>query len=215
MQATFSNPTIFGSPRTYAPTLSRCSAQDLLDRSQAGDLEARHELVGRYRSIIQATASRMAANRHDAEDLSAEIYLHVFNVVNSCKNVQTLPGWIKRIAINEFYQSCRRERRRPLQTSLEVMVEAGGDAVLCADESQNPARIVMDRVEKKERTERLQKALRSLPEHHRELCDMYYAKQRSFDEIARETGLAIGTIKSRLFRARESMQRKLGDLIEA
>jgi RNA polymerase sigma-70 factor (ECF subfamily) len=214
MQATLNFTTSLAPRPSYRP-LSRCSAQELLDRSQAGDLEARHELVGRYRSVIQATASRMSANRNDADDLAAEIYLHVFNVVNSCKNVQTLPGWIKRIAINEFYQSCRRERRRPQQTSLEVMVEAGGDAVLCADESENPATIVMAREEKKERSERLAKALHSLPDHHRELCDLYYAKQRSFDEIARETGLAIGTIKSRLFRARESMQRKLGDLIEA
>lgn len=214
MQATL-NLSTPSAPRPSYRSLSRCSTQELLDRSQAGDLEARHELVGRYRSVIQATASRMAANRHDADDLAAEIYLHVFNVVNSCKNVQTLPGWIKRIAINEFYQSCRRDRRRPLQTSLEVMVEVGGDAFLRADESENPATIVMEREKTKERSERLKKALLSLPAHHRELCELYYAQRHPFEEIARETGLAIGTIKSRLFRARESMQRKLGDLIEA
>ena len=215
MQATqtFSTPLL--SSRRSGHSLNRCTTQELLDRSQAGDLEARHELVGRYRSVIQATASRMAANRNDADDLAAEIYLHVFNVINSCKNVQTLPGWIKRISINEFYQSCRRERCRPLQTSLETMVEAVGDGFLGADESANPATIVLERAEKKERTERLKKALLSLPDHHRELCNLYYAQRQTVEEIARKTGLATGTIKSRLFRARESMHRKLADLVVA
>ena len=215
MQATqtFSTPPL--SSRRSGRSLNRCTAQELLDRSKSGDLEARHELVGRYRSVIQATASRMAANRNDADDLAAEIYLHVFKVINSCKNVQTLPGWIKRISINEFYQSCRRERCRPLQTSLETMVEAVGDGFLGADESANPATIVLDRAEKKERTERLKKALLSLPDHHRELCHLYYAQRQTVEEIARKTGLATGTIKSRLFRARESMHRKLADLVVA
>ncbi len=212
VQATFPTSNLsfpFASHRhNGARSLASCPPQELLTRSQGGDLEARHELVGRYHSIILATASRMSASRSDADDLAAEIYLHVFNIINSCNNVKTLPGWIKRIAVNEFYQRCRRERRIPLHVSLDSI----GDAPL-SDESENPARIVHERDEKRERSERLQKALQSLPPHHRELCELYYTQQRSLDAIAKETGLAIGTIKSRLFRARESMQRKLHDLI--
>jgi RNA polymerase sigma-70 factor, ECF subfamily len=215
MQATQNFSTSLLSSRPNVRSLSRCTTQELLDRSQAGDLDARHELVGRYRSVIQATASRMAANRNDADDLAAEIYIHIFNVINSCRNVQTLPGWIKRISINAFYQSCRRQRSRPVQTSLETMIELGGDGFLGADESANPATIVLDRVQKEELSERLKKALLSLPEHHRQLCYLYYSQDRSIEEIAQETGTAVGTIKSRLFRARESMHRKLADLVVA
>ena len=214
MQATI-NLLTPSAPRPSYRSISRCTTQELLDRSQAGGIEARHELVGRYRSVIQATASRMAANRNDADDLAAEIYIHVFNVVNSCRNVQTLPSWIKRIAINEFYQKCRRARRHVPQTSLELMVEVGGDAVLPVNESENPATILMERFVTEERQERVQKALQSLPKHHRDLCEMYYVKQIPFEQITQETGIAIGTIKSRLFRARESMKRKLSDLIVA
>jgi RNA polymerase sigma-70 factor (ECF subfamily) len=201
-------------PASYlsSRSLERLSDQQLLDRSKAGDTDARHALVGRYRSVIRATATRMSSNRQDAEDMDAEIYLHIFHVINSCKFIGTLPGWIKRVSINEIYQAWRRKGRQPLQTSLEAVLEASGDAVLCADPHENPATILIERTEKEALTERLKKALLSLPEHQRILCDLYYDQCRSFEEISKETGLAMGTIKSRLFRARESMLRKMGDL---
>jgi RNA polymerase sigma-70 factor, ECF subfamily len=215
MQATLT----FSAPRTARPSsfrsLDRCSVDELLQRSQGGDLEARHALVGRYQSIIHATANRMASNRPDAEDLATDIYLHVFSVINSCKNTATLPGWIKRVAINEVYQTWRRKGRMPAQASLEAVVEASGDNILRADDSENPATILMSRLVQEERSERLRVALASLPAHQRILCELHYIHRRSFEEIAHETGVALGTIKSRLFRARENMQRKLGDLAAA
>lgn len=210
VKMTYSTPT----PTSYLSSrpLERLTDQQLLDRSKAGDTEARHVLVGRYRSVIRATATRMSSNRQDAEDLDAEIYLHIFNVINSCKFITTLPGWIKRVSINEVYQAWRRKSRQPLQTSLETVLETCGDAVLGTDASENPASILIERTEKEALSERLKKALLSLPDHQRILCDLYYDQCRSFEEISKETGLAMGTIKSRLFRARESMHRKMSDL---
>jgi RNA polymerase sigma-70 factor, ECF subfamily len=196
-------------------SLERCSTEELLVRSQRGDLEARHVLLGRYQSIIQSTASRMAATRQDAEDLATDIYLHIFSVINSCKNIQTLPGWIKRVATNVVYQSWRKKGRQPLQTSLEAIVEVVGDSVLSSDASANPATILLERTIQEERNARLQTALTSLPAHQRVLCDLHYNQKKSFEEISQETGLPVGTIKSGLFRARETMHRKLGDLLYA
>ena len=213
MQATLT----FSNPQAARPlpfrSLERCSTEELLVRSQCGDLEARHVLMGRYQSIIYSTASRMASTRQDAEDLATDIYLHVFSVINSCKNIQTLPGWIKRVATNVVYQSWRKKGRQPLQSSLEAVVEAAGDGILGTDESANPATMLLERTIQEERSARLQAALTSLPAHQRVLCDLHYNQTKSFEEIAQETGLPIGTIKSRLFRARETMQRKLGDLL--
>lgn len=202
-------------PLAVRRNLERCSVQELLQRSQCGDLDARHALVSRYQSIIHATANRMSASRHDAEDLATDIYLHVFRVINSCKNIQTLPGWIKKVAVNEVYQAWRRKRRQPASLSLEGLTEASGDGVLSADPDENPATVVMEEIGREIRDARLRQALQSLPAHQRVLCEMHYGQGRSFDDIAGETGLAIGTIKSRLFRAREALQRKLGDMAVA
>lgn len=196
-------------------SLERCSIEELLLRSQQGDLDARHALVGRYQSIIHSTANRMASTRQDAEDLATEIYLHIFSVINSCKNTQTLPGWIKRVATNEVYHLWRRKRRQPTQSSLEAFIEASGDGILRADDSSNPAILLMERARQQERRTRLHTALLSLPPHHRILCDLHYVQQKSFEQISEEIGIPLGTIKSRLFRAREAMQRKLGDLADA
>ena len=107
-------------------TLSSRSVGELLHQSQNGNLPARHELVGRYRSVIHATAFRMSSNRVDAEDLTEDIYLHVFGVINSCNNTQTLPGWIKRVATEgppgTRYLLSLREGSRPLQ---DLMLDSG------------------------------------------------------------------------------------------
>lgn len=215
MQATLAFSTPQTARRSAFRPLSHCSVEELLQRSQAGDLDARHALVGRYQTIINATARRMANNRNDADDLAADIYLHVFTVINSCNNTKTLPGWIKRVAINEVYQGWRRKSRGPVQASLEAVVEASGENVLRTDESEDPATILMSRLVEEERSARLHAALASLPAHQRSVCELHYLHRRSFEEIAHETGVALGTIKSRLFRAREAMQRKLGDLVPA
>ena len=173
---------------TYPASLERFSAHELLKRSQKGDLDARHELVSRYKSVIFSTANRMASNRQDAEDLATDIYLHVFRVINSCKNIQTLPGWIKRVAINVVYQAWRRKGRQPAQVSLEVVVETCGDTILRSDETLDPATILMERTEQGERCERLTKAVQSLPAHQRLLCELYYAQRRSFEDICSRNG---------------------------
>lgn len=198
---------------TTDPSLRRSSPEELLRRSQRGELAARHALVGRYDNIIRATATRLAGPGQEADDLSTEIYLHLFSVIHRCKNVQTLPGWIKKIAVNEVYLRYRRHRRLSRHLSLETLLATVGEAALGTDLDQNPAHVVLEALQHHERRERLQQALSSLPEHHRDICERFYQQQHTCEEIVEETGLALGTVKSRLFRARGSLQRKLGDLI--
>ena len=69
------------------------------------------------------------------------------------------------------------------------------------------------RLEAAERSRRIALAVSSLTETHREIFDLFYTQNRSYEEIADMTGLSLGTVKSRLFRAREALQRKLGDLV--
>lgn len=174
--------------RISQSSLERFTDQQLLDRSQAGDTDARHALVGRYRSVIRATAMRLSSNRQDAEDRDAEIYLHVFRVINSCNNIQTLSGWIKRVAINEIYQNWRRKKRQPQQVSLESIVESSGEGVLRGEESTNPATILLEQTETQDQSERLSRALVSLPAPQRLLCDLYYVQRRSLSRSPKRQG---------------------------
>src|SRR5689334_18481896 len=89
--------------RTTNRHFRRCSPLELLTLSREGDNDARHCLVGRYQGLINALAWRMTSNPSDAEDMISEAYLRVYRVLHSCQNVETLPGWIKRITINVFH----------------------------------------------------------------------------------------------------------------
>lgn len=191
--------------------LERLSPLELLTMSQAGDQEATHCLILRYRSLIEARACRLAADPQEAADLTSEAYVHIFAVLNTCRNVETLPGWIRRITTNIFYKMYRDQKRRR-ETSLEGLISKVGD-LISPRTDHDPAQEVLDAFRLGERRQRMCDALRSLPEFYRVMLEMFYIKNLPYAEIASQTGLSLGTVKSRLSRARDILRRKLGDLI--
>lgn len=191
--------------------LSKLANPDLLQMSKDGNVEAAHCLISRYTPLIASVARRLAPNPSDAADVVSEAYLRIFEVINSCRSVETLPGWIKKITINVFNRLWYKKRRAQ-GVSLDYLMEVAGDTVIPATE-ENPATTVLGEWENKERERRLGLALESLSEPYREIVDMFYTQNLSYEDIAQKTGLSLGTVKSRLFRAREALQRKLGDLI--
>jgi len=189
--------------------LNRTSDESLLELHRQGYSEAAHVLLSRYQNIIQATARRMVPKGMDAGDVASEIYLHLFNVVHTCRNTQTLPGWIKRISINVFHTLYQKNRRHQ-SLSLDQMIEDAGEAAL---PRVNEAPLL--RLESELVLGRFDKAVASLPETYRKVWDLYFREERSYEEIAQIMDLSLGTVKSRLFRAREALQRKLGDCLAA
>ncbi len=190
----------------------RLSAAALLSLSQAGNEGASHCLIVRHQELIRTLAKHLTANPADADDLVSETYLRLFTVLNSCRNVDTLPAWIKRITRNECYRLYNLRRRRQAVVSLDHLTEIAGDHFLPTT-SNDPARMVMGALEGAERLRRLGLAVGSLPESSRLVVEMFYLRDQSYDQIANQTGLHVGTIKSRMFRARKELQRRLHDLL--
>ena len=189
--------------------MNRMSDDSLLELHRQGYTDAAHILLSRYQNIIQATARRMVPRGMDAGDVASEIYIHLFNVLHTCRNTQTLPGWIKRISINVFHTLYQKNRRHQ-SLSLDQMIEDAGEAAL--------PRVVdtpLIRLESELVVGRFDKAVASLPETYRKVWDLYFREERSYEEIAQQMDLSLGTVKSRLFRAREALQRKLGDCLAA
>lgn len=207
---TLTLPTSPTRPVTARSGFGRMSDHDLLVLSRSGNAAAAHCLIGRHRHVIESVARRVSHSRTDAADLVSEIYLRVFDVLNSCRNAAALPAWIKRVALNVFRGLYRRDRRRP-SISLEVLEEAAGDRLLPVVD--DPEQMPESRLERRERDQRIHRAVASLSAEHRELVRMFYLEDLCYEEIAVRTGLKPGTVKSRLFRAREALVRKLGDMI--
>lgn len=190
----------------------RCySDPELLALARAGDQEAAHCLINRFLPVIRKVASRLTPHPTDALDLASDIYLRIFEVINTCRDLRTVPAWINRIGLN-LYICQSRKKRLVRSVSLELLMEVAGDRFAPVDDS-DPAEALMGAFVEQERVQRIRAAVGSLSHPYRDLIEKYYLHRQSYQEIARCTGLSLGTVKSRMFRAREALQRKLGDLI--
>jgi RNA polymerase sigma-70 factor (ECF subfamily) len=185
---------------------SRFADEEMLRRCRSGEKRALEALLKRFERPIYALAYRLSGNYDDTNDIAATAFLRICQTIHHCKSAITLPAWVNRIVTNVFYDMCRRNQRRPA-VSLDEMIERTDESALpfTNEQDKSPFNNICDR----ERRSLIEKTIATLPEAHRELVTMFYQEERTYEEIATVTGLPIGTIKSRLNRARATLQRKL------
>ena len=186
--------------------VDKATNETLLNRCHVGDRAALEELLKRFQRPIFHLAYRLAGNHDDASDVAAQAFLRICQVIGTCRCAITLPAWINRIVANVFYDMCRRAKRRPA-VSLDALVEETGGSFLAADETREIS--PTEYVEQNERKQILDHAIAELPETQRKMVRMYYQEDHSYDEIASMMGVPIGTVKSRLNRARLALQKQL------
>src|SRR2546421_10041203 len=186
--------------------LERLSAEELLSRCNAGDADALRALLSRYERSIYHLAYRLSGNYDDANDIAAQAYLRICQVIGSCRCAVTLPAWINRIVANVFYDNCRKAQRNPA-ISLDALAEKTNGAFMAAANSRESSPEAY--VEGKERTGILNRAIAALPSYQRQMVNLFYREDRTYGEIADIMGVPIGTVKSRLNRARMALQEKL------
>ncbi|MBC7528474.1 MAG: sigma-70 family RNA polymerase sigma factor [Chthonomonadaceae bacterium] len=182
------------------------SNEILLNRCRKGDQNAVHTLLRRFEGQINGLAYKMTGNYDDANDVAAEAYLRICRMIGSCRSAEALPAWVSRVVANAYYDLCRRSMRTPA-VSLDSIVEKSDDAYLVADETNtnSPERYVVAR----EKRRLLDKAIAALPKNQRDIIQQFYLDEQSHEEISGSMGIAVGTVKSRLNRARMMLQQKL------
>jgi RNA polymerase sigma-70 factor (ECF subfamily) len=192
------------------PSLSRQmeiqTAEELLERCRQGDKEAFEQLLSRYNRPIFHLAYRLAGNYDDAHDIAAEASLRIYQVIGTCKYAVTLPAWINRIVTNVFFDMYRRSQRCPA-VSLDALAEKTNGAFLAAKETGSIS--PQTHAEENERKVILNDAISALPDHQRKMVTMFYQEDRTYEEIADMMGISVGTVKSRLNRARLALRKML------
>jgi RNA polymerase sigma-70 factor (ECF subfamily) len=185
---------------------SQFADEEMLTRCQHGEKRALEALLKRFERPIFALAYRLSGNYDDTNDIAATTFLRICQTIHSCKSAITLPAWVNRIVTNVFYDMCRRSQRHQA-ASLDEMMERTSKATLpFADtEEKSPLAYVSQREQKTV----VDRAIEALPEAQRTLVQMFYQEERTYEEISSETGLPVGTIKSRLNRARNTLHRRL------
>ena len=175
----------------------------LVARSQAGDLSAFNELVEAYQGQVYNLCLRMLRSVQGAEDATQEAFLAAYRHIRSFRG-GAFRAWLLRIAANACADELRRRRRRP-QISLEQASEDQERPLDVPDSGETPEDFALRR----ELNRTLQAGLLTLPPDQRlavVLCDVHGL---SYEEIAGSTRASIGTVKSRISRARERMRRYL------
>lgn len=171
--------------------------------ARAGDLTAFNRLVLHHQQTAYNVALRTLGDPDAAEDVTQEAFFAAYRGLAQFRG-GSFRAWLLRIVVNACYDRSRRQRRRPAQ-SLDQLLEADDTPFDPIDPTPNPE----ERVLTQELAARLQRALNELPADQRVtvvLCDV---QGLSYDEAAEATGVPLGTVKSRLSRARARLRELL------
>jgi len=183
----------------------------LVKRAQGGNLEAYDELVQRYQERIYATVYHMTSNHEDANDLTQESFIKAFQALKSFKGGSTFYTWLYRIAVNKTINFLKQRKNRIHLSLNDLDFNVEHDPDLLA--------FVSDKTPRREATlselqEKLNTALMKLSEPHRLVVVLHDVQGLSHEEIAKVMDCNIGTVRSRLFYARQQLQAWLSDYLK-
>ena len=184
---------------------------DLVKLARRGDLKAYDELVKRYQERIYATIYHMTSNHEDANDLAQESFIKAFSALKSFKGGSTFYTWLYRIAVNKTINFLKQRKNKYHLSLNDIDFNAEHDPDLMALISdKTPTRdVALSELQKK-----LNEALLKLSEPHRMVVVLHDVQGLSHDEIADVMDCNIGTVRSRLFYARQQMQGQLADYLK-
>lgn len=191
-------------PQTSILTdLSSAGDRELVVTAAAGVEGSFEELVRRYQRPISAYVYRMVGDYESALDLTQEIFIKVYGSLSRYRPEFKFSTWIYKIAHNSAVDHLRRNsgRERSLVTGAE------GDQYDMPLESDNLS--PEEESEREERRVEIEGIVKSLPPAYRELIVLRHSQDLTYEEIVEVTGLPLGTVKNRLFRARELMRQIL------
>jgi RNA polymerase sigma-70 factor (ECF subfamily) len=167
----------------------------LVLRCQAGDGAAFGELVERYGPRLRYFLRKMLRDAGAAEDALQEVWLDVYRALPRLADPGALAAWLYRVARCRAYRTLRRRRQPhvPLEEAQEAEAPTDGEEFSAEDAA------------------RIHAALEWLAPEHREVLVLRFLEDMSYEDVARVTGCALGTVKSRLYHAKRALRRALGE----
>jgi len=184
------------------------SADDaaLIAASQRGDRSAFDELIRRHQHRAYQYAFRLTSNPDEAADLVSDAFLRVHHALGNFRGQSAFTTWLYRIVTNCYLDLRKRERTRQ-HLSLDAPVGRDGEDVgrEVVDVSEGPGA----HAERDERERLMRQAVAKLPAYQQAMLTLFHVENLSYEEIAQSLDLPIGTVKSRLNRARLSLRELL------
>ncbi|KPU42258.1 ECF RNA polymerase sigma factor SigW [Oxobacter pfennigii] len=179
--------------------------KELVDRSKRGDIEAFEELILAYEKKIYNIAYRMTNNREDASDIAQEVCIKIYKSINSFKENSTFSTWVYRIATNVCIDELRKRKN---VVSLIASNENDEEFEIPLTSKE---RLPEEIVEEKETLGTIKRYIMELSPEYRMMIVLRDIRGHSYEEISQVLDINIGTVKSRLNRARNMLKEKLKD----
>ena len=183
----------------------------LVDRFKNGDPDAFTEIVARYWDKIYSRVLHLLKNKQDAEEVTQDAFVRAHRGLENFRGDSAFSTWLYQIATNlarnKYWYWFRRKRSESI--SLDQSFTEDGDFSLidiCPVDEQTPSEATLTQ----ELVDKVAENMKSLSEKHYEVMVMRTGKNMSYEDIAKALGLSIGTVKSRIARARMSLRRKMG-----
>ena len=183
----------------------------LIERIKAGDMAAYNDIVARYYDRIFARVSQLLKNKQDAEEVTQDAFIRAHRWLENFRGDASFSTWLYQIATNlahnRYWYWFRRKRDQSI--SIDHPLTDDGSLTLenvmpCAGESPAEAAVTQEFVD------RVSECMRGLNEKHKEVLILRNVKNLSYDEIAQQLEISVGTVKSRIARARDSLRDLMG-----
>ncbi len=174
--------------------------EELVARYKNGESRAFDQIVDRYERRVYAIALRMSGSPHDANDITQEVFISSLRALRRFRGDAKLSTWLHRVAVNAALDHGRRKKRRPVQTFDELPERPSGDP--------GPE----EEAEQAARAAEVHRALSDISDDHRAVIVLHDLQGLDYAGVAEALGVPVGTIKSRIHRARVELARRLGHL---
>jgi len=184
--------------------LLRLNAADIVKSASRGDTASFEQLVLMYQDKVYSLSLRLTGQAQDAEDLAQEVFVRAYRYMNSFRGDSDFGTWLHRIAVN-IWLNQKRKIQPTLAYSLDEPVSSGDGEIKreIPDISDEPESVLLS----SQMSEKLHRAVESLPKDQKAVLLLREVEDYSYEEIAGMMDCSVGTVKSRLSRARDALRR--------
>ncbi|HOJ05350.1 MAG TPA: sigma-70 family RNA polymerase sigma factor [Bacteroidota bacterium] len=184
---------------------SRIEDKALIAAALAGEQDAFKRLMKKYHNAITHLVIRMVGSGDDVEDLTQEAFIKAFNSLASFNEEFAFSTWLYKIATNNCIDYLRKRKLRTISIDRPLQTSDGEQHYEIPDDSHLPDKPILQR----QQTNTIQSAIEALPEKYRLVIVMRHQEEKSYEEIAEQLDLPLGTVKAHIFRAREMLYKQL------
>ena len=175
----------------------------LIQKCKQGDIDSFEMLIECYQQKVYNIALRMLGNKEDASDIAQEVFIKVYKSIGGFKEEASLSTWIYRIATNVCLDELRkRKKTKIVSIDSTIQLEESEVSMQMPDERPQPDELLTQ----KELKQEVQKAINNLKEEHKTVIILRDINGYSYEEIAKILDCTLGTVKSRINRARNALK---------